>query len=471
MPAAPLPGAAASGAHAPGEPTATAAAAAAGAAEDGAVIRAPVRHFLSRELLAYQDKVAQVLLNTPPEAALSSKEVKAVLASLRVDAGLQPLAPYLCDFVAKQVADSLESSPQRLGLLLRAAVCMVLNPQLDLGRYLHVMVPAVLTCLLARHIGNSVSGKEPAEHWEVRERAAVAVAALCQGYPEAAGRVQRQLVAAMTSHGAALETVYGAVAGIAAQGPRAVKALLLPNLIPVVASLSEDLQGKKGAARAAMALRVRARILAAAGHCVYLSGVCGPWSVQAKGGVQPAKTKEAAAAGGELVDGSKPRAGKAGPQLAKLSDAEKSAAMQTAAKAAAAANAKGAATRATPRKRAGGRRGGGAKALASAPSASVEAVPMEEVFGEESDEDAGHAALAKESMAKVPRDSLRPAGAKDNGGKGGGGGVPGSIPEENYLEEAWREEFPVEELHRAMQTLFGSDLEPYENKDGKEAFL
>ena len=42
------------------------------------------------------------------------------------------------------------------------------NPHLDLGPYLHKLMPAVMTCLLTRRLGSSPHDS----HWAVRDQAA-----------------------------------------------------------------------------------------------------------------------------------------------------------------------------------------------------------------------------------------------------------------------------------------------------------
>jgi hypothetical protein len=128
----------------PAAPAAAAAGGADGAApaaagDDGVLVRAPLRHVVSKELHLYFDKVAAALRGPPVQdggadgqahAAGASataaaaqqpqleREQRAVLASLRTNAGLQPLVPYLCQLVAEEVAAHLEDAP-RLELLLR----------------------------------------------------------------------------------------------------------------------------------------------------------------------------------------------------------------------------------------------------------------------------------------------------------------------------------------------------------------
>ena len=499
-----------------------------GTVEEGVLVRAPLKHVVSKELHLYYNKVVTALETAAPPPASASTELLAVLASLRIDAGLQPLAPYFAHYLAEKVGVYLPSAP-RLSLLLRAAVSLGSNPSLDLGPYLHEIMPAVLTCLLAHSVGESTSeevdGKQKkkkekndasgditsfdsdAFHWTVREEAARAAAALCTTYPDAAPRVQRQLLSSLTSPTSSLPCRYGAVLGLEAQGSRVVRSLLLPNLIPAVVALKEDLSGKKGEQNLKSAMKVRGALLAASGYCVYLSGVCAAWNTHAAavGGKkagnrqrEEGEEKEEAGAGGKRK---KPAAKKKGaktqqPKIANMSRSEAEAVIAgnasrppSAAAAAAAAAASGNASLRRPR---GGKKAGIAGTTtttngnkknnndASSP------IHLSEIFGDEEEQDAttaaALAAAGQNSLKKVLTiaGNMRPTN-KDNAAvtiTTGGGTKDGTstitaivpapglllenLPRINYLTEAWREDFPVERLHQAMGELFGDDIAPYE---------
>jgi len=105
---------------------------------------------ISKELNLYFNKVKAVLdpgeqraedgadahMEAPQEATSTAAggvdpaqaaDTRAVLASLRTNAGLQPLAPYLAHLIAQGVADHMED-PLRLSLLLRCSPFLVLVP-------------------------------------------------------------------------------------------------------------------------------------------------------------------------------------------------------------------------------------------------------------------------------------------------------------------------------------------------------
>jgi hypothetical protein len=72
-------------------------------------------------------------------------------------AGLQPLTPYLIKYLADSVAGSLRSSAS-LSLLLRLASALLRNEHIGLEPYVHQLLPALLTCVVAKGIGRWLTG-------------------------------------------------------------------------------------------------------------------------------------------------------------------------------------------------------------------------------------------------------------------------------------------------------------------------
>jgi transcription initiation factor TFIID subunit 6 len=260
-------------------------------ASDRVLLRAPVEHVVPKELHMYFEKVERILLNAPVGSAANTAQVLAVLSSLQADAGLQPLLPYLCHFLGNSIGNNI-GDPDRLILLLRAIGCLALNINLDLGPYLHEMVPAVLICLLTASLRpeeeeeedgskKSAKGGNPteddclppdAQHWKVRDEASRTLAHICSAYVAAAPRIQRQIVEtlAIGREKLSLSTMYGAIVGLAEQGPRVIRLLLLPNLIPVIASLIFISRRRtSGCSKKASALKVFDALLRATADCVF----------------------------------------------------------------------------------------------------------------------------------------------------------------------------------------------------------
>lgn len=281
----------------------------------GVLVKAPLKHVLSRELNLYLDramstlevgsdnhsggKAAQVGAENGTGADRSRadrrRRLDATLASLRLDAGIQPLAPYLCHTLAQNIWAELvgesneneddgeeneeneenEDGPAevnvsgnkkgrsydsaKLNAFLRASECIASNRTLDLSWYLHELIPAIVDVVLevpprtSGNIGNGAAREDRIEEfnrrcrWDQREFAAKAIASICVWYPEVAPRVQKQFVQSLrASPETHMPSIYGAILGIANQGERAVQTLLLPNLLPLVRNLSTHARACNG---------------------------------------------------------------------------------------------------------------------------------------------------------------------------------------------------------------------------------
>ena len=225
----------------------------------GVLVKAPLKHVLSKELNMYLNKVMSVLEGTAPHAEDRTRPLESILTSLKLDAGLQPLAPYLCHMFAEQIWNQcgIQNSsrqggseryvPSKLNAFLRAAECIASNRTLDLSWYLHELMPAVADAVLDVphvHIDKNMKQEERLRQinrkyrWDQREFAAKAIATICMWYPEVAPRIQKQYVQGLKSPPESrIPTIYGSVVGLTYQGSRAVQTLLLPNIVPLVRNL------------------------------------------------------------------------------------------------------------------------------------------------------------------------------------------------------------------------------------------
>jgi transcription initiation factor TFIID subunit 6 len=164
-----------------------------------------------------------------------------VFESLASDVGLQPLAPYFTQWIAESVQNNLGALPRLHGTL-SAALALVSNPRLTLEQYLHQLMPALITCLVAKRVGTTPDE----DHWSLRQVAASCLAAVCTrhgtAYPDVQPRLTRTLVAALLDPNKPLATHYGALLGLAALGPHVVEGLVLPNVEVVLSRLQTQLQ-------------------------------------------------------------------------------------------------------------------------------------------------------------------------------------------------------------------------------------
>ncbi|KAF5765681.1 putative TAF6 HEAT repeat domain, transcription initiation factor TFIID subunit 6 [Helianthus annuus] len=93
------------------------------------------------------------------------------LLGLATDVGIHPLVPYFIYFVAEEVTRNLNNF-QLLFALMRLVRSLLQNPYLHIEPYLHQLMPSVMTCLVAKSLGNKLTDN----HWELRNFTANLVA-------------------------------------------------------------------------------------------------------------------------------------------------------------------------------------------------------------------------------------------------------------------------------------------------------
>ncbi|KAM3405781.1 hypothetical protein ACQJBY_000042 [Aegilops geniculata] len=241
-------------------------------------IKLPVKHILSRELQMYFDKIAELTMSRS-----STPVFREALVSLSKDSGLHPLVPYFSYFIADEVTRSLADLPV-LFALMRVVQSLLRNPHIHIEPYhitskkatlvycqLHQLMPSMITCIVAKRLGHRLSDN----HWELRDFSANLVASVCRRYGHVYHNLQirltKTLVHAFLDPHKALTQHYGAVQGISALGPSAIRLLLLPNLQAYMQLLDPELQLEKQSneMKRKEAWRVYGALLCAAGKCLY----------------------------------------------------------------------------------------------------------------------------------------------------------------------------------------------------------
>ncbi|KAJ6343326.1 hypothetical protein OIU76_005132 [Salix suchowensis] len=228
-------------------------------------IKLPVKHVLSRELQLYFDKITDLTVRRSDSALF-----KEALVSLATDSGLHPLVPYFTYFIADEVARGLNEY-SLLFALMRVVWSLLQNPHIHIEPYLHQLMPSVVTCLVARKLGNRFADN----HWELRDYTAKLVASICKRfghvYNSLQTRLTKTLLNALLDPKRSLTQHYGAIQGLAALGPNVVRLLLLPNLKPYLHLLEPEmlLEKQKNEMKRHEAWHVYGALLCAAGQCIY----------------------------------------------------------------------------------------------------------------------------------------------------------------------------------------------------------
>ncbi|KAL8462421.1 hypothetical protein ACS0TY_032633 [Phlomoides rotata] len=235
--------------------------------EDGVPvdIKLPIKHVLSRELQLYFEKITELTVSRS-----ESPLFKAALVSLATDSGIHPLVPYFTFFVADEVSRNLNSFPL-LFALMRLVWSLLRNPHIHIEPYLHQLMPSVMTCLVAKRLGNKFSDN----HWDLRNFTANLVASICKRfghvYHNLQSRVTKTLLHAFLDPSKALPQHYGAIQGLAALGSNVVRLLVLPNIETYLRLLEPEMQleKQKNEMKRHEAWLVYGALMRAAGLCMY----------------------------------------------------------------------------------------------------------------------------------------------------------------------------------------------------------
>ncbi|KAL1818055.1 hypothetical protein ACET3Z_020629 [Daucus carota] len=228
-------------------------------------IKLPVKHVLSRELQLYFNKITELTLSRSDLVLF-----KEALVSLATDSGLHPLVPYFTCFIADEVARGLTEFSV-LFALMRVVWSLLQNPHIRVEPYLHQLMPSVVTCLVAKRLGNRLADN----HWELRDFTANLVAFICRKfghvYNSLQSRLTKTLLNAFLDPKRAMTQHYGAIQGLAALGPNVVRLLILPNLEAYLKLLEPEMlfENQKNELKRYEAWRVYGALLRAAGQSIY----------------------------------------------------------------------------------------------------------------------------------------------------------------------------------------------------------
>jgi transcription initiation factor TFIID subunit 6 len=181
-----------------------------------------VKQVLSRELQLYYARLTGALL--PPSSDFSKRT--GALASLRNDAGLQALLPYLVRWLGEGVVGVLKNGSQEssegrvLEILLDVVAAILDNTTLFVEPYLHQILPPILSILLHSSLPQSHAT-------QLRTTASQTLSKLLTQhsttYPSLSHRIMKTLLLALISPGKSNGTREGAIRGLAGVGKEAIR--------------------------------------------------------------------------------------------------------------------------------------------------------------------------------------------------------------------------------------------------------
>lgn len=173
-----------------------------------------VTHELSVEQQLYYKELTEACVGSVEQRRTEA------LQSLATDPGLYQLLPRFATFISEGV--KINVAQHNLALLiylLRMIKALMENPTLYLEKYLHELVPSIITCIVSKQL---CPKPEVDNHWALRDFAARLMAQLCRMFScptnNIQSRITKTLCKALYNEKAGLATHYGAVAGLAEIG-------------------------------------------------------------------------------------------------------------------------------------------------------------------------------------------------------------------------------------------------------------
>ncbi|XP_018589295.1 transcription initiation factor TFIID subunit 6-like isoform X1 [Scleropages formosus] len=170
------------------------------------------------------------------EACVGSCEAKRAeaLQSIATDPGLYQMLPRFSTFISEGVrVNVVQNNLALLIYLMRMVKALMDNPTLYLEKYLHELIPAVVTCIVSKQL---CLRPDMDNHWALRDFAARLMAQICKTFSTTNNNIQSRITKTFTKSllddKTQWTTRYGSIAGLAELGPdvSVIKTLILPRL-------------------------------------------------------------------------------------------------------------------------------------------------------------------------------------------------------------------------------------------------
>ncbi|KAI4814247.1 transcription initiation factor TFIID subunit 6 [Pseudochaenichthys georgianus] len=209
--------------------------------KDKGLIRLKPRstHELSVEQQLYYKEIT--------EACVGSCEAKRAeaLQSIATDPGLYQMLPRFSTFISEGVrVNVVQNNLALLIYLMRMVKALMDNPTLYLEKYLHELIPAVVTCIVSKQL---CLRPDVDNHWALRDFAARLMAQSCKTFSTTTNNIQSRITKTFTKSWlddkTQWTTRYGCIAGLAELGPDVIKTLILPRLTVEGARIKSVMEG------------------------------------------------------------------------------------------------------------------------------------------------------------------------------------------------------------------------------------
>ncbi|XP_030010665.1 transcription initiation factor TFIID subunit 6 [Sphaeramia orbicularis] len=181
------------------------------------------------------------------EACVGSCEAKRAeaLQSIATDPGLYQMLPRFSTFISEGVrVNVVQNNLALLIYLMRMVKALMDNPTLYLEKYLHELIPAVVTCIVSKQL---CLRPDVDNHWALRDFAARLMAQSCKTFSTTTNNIQSRITKTFTKSWlddkTQWTTRYGCIAGLAELGPDVIKTLILPRLSVEGARIKAVMEG------------------------------------------------------------------------------------------------------------------------------------------------------------------------------------------------------------------------------------
>ncbi|KAM3850621.1 transcription initiation factor TFIID subunit 6-like [Diretmus argenteus] len=181
------------------------------------------------------------------EACVGSCEAKRAeaLQSIATDPGLYQMLPRFSTFISEGVrVNVVQNNLALLIYLMRMVKALMDNPTLYLEKYLHELIPAVVTCIVSKQL---CLRPDVDNHWALRDFAARLMAQSCKTFSTTTNNIQSRITKTFTKswldEKTQWTTRYGCIAGLSELGTDVIKTLILPRLTIEGARIKAVMEG------------------------------------------------------------------------------------------------------------------------------------------------------------------------------------------------------------------------------------
>ena len=184
-------------------------------------------HALSNEQQLYYREITDACVGIGSEAKWQE-----ALNSLSTDPGIYQLMPQFTSFINEGIKVNIG---QRKLIVLKHLVKMIgallENSSLTLEKYLHELIPSLITCLIAKQL---CARPESEDHWSLRDSVAKILAKICKKYSNSINNIQpritREFSKTLSNTDQGLAAHYGIMSCLIEMGPDTITSLVIPHL-------------------------------------------------------------------------------------------------------------------------------------------------------------------------------------------------------------------------------------------------